>query len=110
MKIIVYVLYTLWAILAIVAKIFLGASWWVATSWIWLPVAVLIILSLALTASVDLGTAFKKRAEEKTPKTCENCLFGQTAKYGDDNKCLGESLEETIKRPTLCKFYKRGTN
>ena len=56
MKITTYILYGLWVVLSILAKILLHASWWVALSWLWLPLAVILIVSLGLTASVDIGS------------------------------------------------------
>ena len=106
MKISAYIAYGVWVILCIVAKI-LGASWWVATSCVWLPVAVILTVTLGLTASVDIGKWLKIRQIKKTPNSCENCLFGKTAKFDAEDKCLGEKLEETIHRPTVCKYYRR---
>lgn len=107
MKITTYIIYGLWVVLSILAKILLHASWWVALSWLWLPLAVILVVSLGLTASVDIGKWLKIREVKKTPNTCENCLFGKTSKFDDEDKCLGEKLDEAIKRPTLCKYYRR---
>ena len=107
MRIATYIIYGLWAILAILAKILLGASWWVGLSWLWLPLAVLFVIVAGINLSVDIGKWLKIRSIKKDPNTCDNCLFGMTAKYDDEGKCLGEKLEETIKRPTLCKYYRR---
>lgn len=107
MKIYTYIIYGVWVILSVLAKIFLHASWWVGLSWLWLPAAIIFVLVVGLNASVDIGKWLKIRQIKKTPNTCENCLFGQTAKFDADGQCLGEKLEETIKRPTLCKYYRR---
>lgn len=101
-----YIIYALWVILAIVAKI-LGASWWVALSPIWFPVGVIFVILLGLNLSVDIGKFLKIRQIKNTPNTCENCLFGMTAQYDENGKCLGETLDESIKRPSVCKFHKR---
>ena len=101
-----YILYALWVILAIVAKI-LGASWWVALSPIWFPVGVTVCIILGLTLSVDIGKFLKRKKAKADPETCENCLFGKTAEFTKKDKCMGESLDEGIKRPHLCKFYQR---
>lgn len=107
MKVASYIIMALWAVLAILAKILLGASWWVATSWIWLPLAIVLVLIVGLNFSVDVGKFLKIRQIKNTPNTCENCLFGLTARYDENGKCLGETLDESIKRPHLCKFYQR---
>jgi hypothetical protein len=107
MKTASYVIMGLWAVLAILAKILLGASWWVATSWIWLPLAIVAVLMFGLNLSVDIGKYLKIRAIKQNPDTCDNCLFGMTAQYDKEGKCLGETLDESIKRPHLCKFYQR---
>lgn len=107
MKTASYVLWVLWAVLAVLSKIFLGASWWVATSWVWLPLAITLVLFVGLNLSVDIGKWLKIRQIKATPNTCENCLFGLTAQYDENGKCLGETLDESIKRPSVCKFHKR---
>ena len=101
-----YIVYALWVILAIVAKI-LGASWWVALSPIWFPVGVIFVILLGLKISVDVGKILKRKKAKADPDSCENCLFGKTASYSEEGKCMGESLDEGIKRPRLCKFYRR---
>ena len=55
-----YIIYALWVILAIVAKI-LGASWWVALSPIWFPVGVIFVILLGLQISVDIGKILSGR-------------------------------------------------
>jgi len=107
MKVASYIIMALWAVLAILAKILLGASWWVATSWVWLPLAIVLVLIVGLNFSVDIGKYLKIRAIKQNPDTCDNCLFGMTAQYDKEGKCLGETLDESIKRPHLCKFYQR---
>ena len=101
-----YIIYALWVVLAIVAKI-LGASWWVALSPIWFPVGVIFVILLGLKLSVDIGKHLKRKQAKADPDSCENCLFGKTASYNPDGNCMGESLDEGIRRPHLCKFYKR---
>ena len=106
MKIATYIAYGVWIVSCIVASI-LGASWWVGLSWLWLPASIVFVIALALNASVDIGKWLKIREVKKTPNTCENCLFGKTASYSEEGKCMGETLDEGIKRPHLCKFYQR---
>ena len=69
-----YIVYALWVILAIVAKI-LGASWWVALSPIWFPVGVIFVILLGLKISVDVGKILKRKKAKADPDSCENCLF-----------------------------------
>ena len=107
MKTASYIIMALWAVLAILAKILLGASWWVATSWVWLPLAIVLVLIVGLNFSVDVGKYLKIRQVKNNPPSCENCLFGMTAQYDEHGKCLGETLDESIKRPSVCKFHKR---
>ena len=67
-----YIVYALWVILAIVAKI-LGASWWVALSPIWFPVGVIFVILLGLQISVDVGKILKRKKAKADPDSCENC-------------------------------------
>jgi len=106
MKSYIYIIYALWVALAIVLKI-LGESWWVALSPVWLPVGVIITILLALNFSVDIGKTLKRKKAKADPDSCENCLFGITASYNADGKCMGETLDKGITRPHLCKFYQR---
>lgn len=102
-----YILYGLWAVLAILSKILLGASWWVATSFLWIPAAVIFSVLLGLSASVEIGKWLKIRQVKADPNSCDNCLFGHTAQYDKEGKCLGENVDESVHRPHLCKFYQR---
>lgn len=107
MKITAYLTYGLWVILAVLSKILLGASWWVALSPLWLPLAIVVTLLLGLQVSVDIGRTLKMRQRKADPDTCENCLFNKTAQFDKKEQCLGEHLDENIKRPHKCKFYQR---
>ena len=69
--------------------------------------AIVAVLMFGLNLSVDIGKYLKIRAIKQNPDTCDNCLFGMTAQYDKEGKCLGETLDESIKRPHLCKFYQR---
>lgn len=102
-----YILYALWVIVAVLSKILLGASLWFALSWLWLPAAIALVIGFGLTLSIDIGKWLRVRERKKDPDTCENCLFGLTAEYDPEKKCLGEKLNAENHRPTLCKFYKR---
>lgn len=102
-----YIIFGLWVIVAVLSKILLDTSWWIALSWLWLPLAVAFVVVFGLSLSVDIGKLLRRRQAEAEPDRCANCLFGQTAEYDKHGKCLGENLDETIHRPTLCKFYKR---
>lgn len=107
MKILCYSLYGLWAVSAIVLKILGLCSWIVALSWLWFPLAIILCFLTFINASVWIGGKLKEREEAKIPDSCSVCLFGQTASYSPDNKCLGEVLDESCKMGTLCKCYKR---
>jgi len=107
MKIATYIAYGVWIVSCLVLAILGLVSWWVGLSWLWLPASILFVIALALNASVDIGKWLKIRQVKKTPSTCDNCLFGKTSKFDADDKCLGEKLDETIHRPTTCKYYRR---
>lgn len=107
MKKVVYLVYALWAVLAVLSKIFLGTSWFVATSFIWLPLGVVFTIFLFLRFSVDLGNRMKRKLEKKETPTCENCLFGKVSQYDPDKRCLGEAMDENIHRPKVCKFHRK---
>lgn len=108
MKYITYSLYGLWAVVAILLKILAGASWWLATSFIWFPLLVVIVLLVGLQLSLDIGRIMqiRKAEKEEKEKSCENCLFNWGAKYANDDKCLGEKMDENHHRPKVCPYHK----
>lgn len=107
MKKICYALYALWMVSAIVLKIFGLVSWWVATSWLWIPLAMILVFIVGINFAVILGKRMQEKEESKIPDSCATCLYGQAAKYADGGKCLGEALDEKCKQGTLCSNYKR---
>lgn len=110
MKIIAYTLYALWALTSIVLKILGLVSWWVATSFLWIPLSIILTIIVGINVSVWIGSKLKAREESKIPDGCEACLFGQTRIYADEQKCLGEVMDEKNTYGTLCPYYKRHTN
>lgn len=83
-------------------------SWYVALAPIWFPLAVAFSLALLLMLVSNLLVRWAKREESKNPPSCANCIFGKTAKYADEGKCLGEAMDESIARGVMCKYYKKG--
>lgn len=107
MKKICYALYGLWIVSAIVLKILGLVSWWVATSWLWMPLAMVLTFLVGVNLAVGIGNRLKRKEEEKIPDSCEVCLFGKTKEYAENGHCLGETLDPEHPYGTLCKCYKR---
>lgn len=107
MKKICYALYGLWIVSAIVLKILGLVSWWVATSWLWFPLAMVLTFLVGVNLAVGIGNRLKRKEEEKIPDSCEVCLFGKTKEYAENGHCLGETLDPDHPYGTLCKCYKR---
>lgn len=108
MKKVIYSIYSAWVILAVLSKILLGASWWIALSWLWLPLGVIVTLAFAVALSVKIGNVLKAKEDAKIPDTCENCLFGRTAEFTEDKKCLNETLGGT--RGKVCSHFRKFTD
>lgn len=104
-----YATYILWVIVAIVLKI-CGASWWVGTSWLWLPPLCFVSLISIFHAVSAIGAVKIAKAEAKIPNDCEHCLFGKTAKTLGE-PCIGiDSGAKTDDDPTkICRFYRKST-
>lgn len=108
MKRIVYCIWAVWAIACASLKIMGVISWWWALSPLWMPLAVVFSILLCVFVFSLIVTWREKRKEEKTPDSCATCLFGKTAKYSEDGKCLGEACDgDNIARGMLCKYYQR---
>ena len=107
MKQICYILYGLWVVLAVVLKILGLVSWGVATSWAWMPFAMLLTFLVGVNLVVAIGQRLKRKEESKIPDSCDVCLFAQTAKYAENGKCLGCTMDENHQFGTLCPAYKR---
>lgn len=87
---IVYALYGVWALTCILLKSFGIGSWWLATSFIWLPIAIILVVIMAVMITTDIA---KKQKDKNTPPpSCENCLFRKTMELSGDEQCLGEKL------------------
>lgn len=104
LKKLIYVLYALWVALAIVLKIVFGASWWVALSWLWLPLSILLSLSLIVYSFIGIGNRLRIKEANKIPDACDICLHKKTASL-TGNDCLGVQMGE--KPNSLCGYYKR---
>lgn len=102
-----FISYALWVVGAITLKIVGWVSWWVATSWLWLPLAIIITLGTFIFGAAKIGDRLKARQEAKIPNTCANCLFSETRKFDADGKCLGEKLSEGHTYGTICGHYRR---
>ena len=107
MKKLVYILFAIWVAAALALKLFVGASWWLATSWLWIPLGVALTIALAVFGSVDIGGFLKRREDAKIPSTCENCLFNYTKKYDSNGKCLGDAMKAEHKEGEVCQYYRR---
>lgn len=110
MKIICYTMYALWAVAAIVLKILGLVSWWVATSFVWLPLGIVLSVLTFINFSVFVGRKLKESEDAKIPDSCQTCLFGVTKEYAENGKCLGETLNEGHEYGKLCSCYKRHLN
>lgn len=101
---VVYLFYAIWVIACIVLKILGLVDWWVATSCLWMPAGVMVVVATAIFAIADIGTALKAREERKIPNTCENCVFQHAAdsinmfrKEGEEKTlCIGRQLKMPI--------------
>lgn len=107
MKLIGYALYGMWIVSSIVLKILGLVSWFVAFSWLWFPLALVLTIFVGINVAAFIGTKLKMREDSKIPDSCEACLFGQTAKYAENGKCLGCTMDENHKYGELCSAYKR---
>lgn len=110
MKVIGYILYASWMVSTIVLGVLGLVSWWVATSWLWFPLALVLVLFVGVMLVTDIGTRIKRKADSKIPDSCEACLFGQTAQYSENGKCLGCTMDENHKFGELCNCYKRNVH
>ena len=107
-KKLVCIAYGLWIVIAVLAKILGLAGWGFALSWLWLPLGIALSVAFVIVVSVGIGDRLKKKIE--VPKDCEHCLFNDTAKYDKNNRCLGEALDESIKRGEKpCSYFKQSS-
>lgn len=109
-KKLIYIVYGLWVFISLLAKILGWTGWGFALSWLWFPLGIILTVAFGITLSVQIGDRVKKNIESSVPKTCDNCLFGETAKYDKNGKCLGEALDDNIKKgEKACSYYKRNS-
>ena len=103
MKKISIIAYALWVLGVVVLKIVGIANWWVVFSPIWLPLGVFLSITLAIVVLSWLGD----RAKAREPETCANCLWAKSAGLNPDDRCLGETLDDSNARPKKCKYYRK---
>ena len=109
-KTLIYIAYALWVIGGVTLKILGLIGWGAALSWLWLPFGSLLCALVFINGAVDIGKNLKKKEQSKIPDDCEHCLFGVTSKYDKDGKCLGETLDETVKKgEKICPYFKKST-
>ena len=71
------------------------------------PAIVLLTLAVTFEVFVDIGSLLRKKQERNIKDGCDICLFNESAKYSEDNKCLGCVMDENHKFGEMCKYYKR---
>lgn len=109
----IYIAWGAWALIGIALKIMGLIPWLWATSALWFPLLVVLSFLGVLLLVGDIGARLKRRAEEKIPDSCENCLFGSTCdllntmkEEGEEKqKCIGE--KHGYERGELCEYYIR---
>lgn len=112
MKKVIICLYVLWAVLAI-SSLFLWGNWWVATSFLWIPLSVVVSVAFYSVVGSMVISKREARAEANEEPSCKNCLFGVSAdlinatrKEGEQEQCLGEKVYGA-KKGILCSHYMR---
>lgn len=106
MKKYIYILFALWVVVATALGI-VFKNYYLLTSWLWFPAVVLLTLAVAFEVFVDIGSLLRKKQERSIKDGCDICLFNESAKYSEDNKCLGCVMDENHKFGEMCKYYKR---
>ena len=106
MKKYIYILFALWVVVATALGI-VFKNCYLMTSWLWLPAVVLLTLAVTFEVFVDIGSLLRKKQERNIKDGCDICLFNESAKYSEDNKCLGCVMDENHKFGEMCRYYKR---
>ena len=106
MKKYIYIPFAIWVVAATALGI-VFKNYYLMTSWIWLPALVLLTLAVAFEAFIDIGSLLRKKKERNIKDGCDICLFKESAKFSEDNKCLGCVMDENHKFGEMCKYYKR---
>lgn len=106
MKKYIYILFALWVVVATALGI-VFKNYYLLTSWLWLPANVLLTLAVAFEVFIDIGSLLRKKQERNIKDGCDICLFNESAKYSEDNKCLGCVMDENHKFGEMCRYYKR---
>ena len=106
MKKYIYIAFALWVVIASALGI-VFKNCYLMTSWLWLPAIVLLTLAVTFEVFVDIGSLLRKKQERSIKDGCDICLFNESAKYSEDNKCLGCVMDENHKFGEMCRYYKR---
>ena len=106
MKKYIYIPFALWVVAATALGI-VFKNCYLMTSWLWLPAVVLLTLAVTFEVFVDIGSLLRKKQERNIKDGCDICLFNESAKYSEDNKCLGCVMDENHKFGEMCRYYKR---
>ena len=106
MKKYIYISFALWVVAATALGI-VFKNCYLMTSWLWLPAVVLLTLAVTFEVFVDIGSLLRKKQERNIKDGCDICLFNESAKYSEDNKCLGCVMDENHKFGEMCRYYKR---
>ena len=106
MKKYIYIPFAVWVVAATALGI-VFKNYYLMTSWLWLPAVVLLTLAVAFEVFVDIGSLLRKKQERSIKDGCDICLFNESAKYSEDNKCLGCVMDENHKFGEMCRYYKR---
>ena len=106
MKKYIYISFALWVVAATALGI-VFKNYYLMTSWLWLPAFVLLTLAVTFEVFVDIGSLLRKKQERNIKDGCDICLFNESAKYSEDNKCLGCVMDENHKFGEMCRYYKR---
>ena len=106
MKKYIYIPFALWVVAATALGI-VFKNYYLMTSWLWLPAVVLLTLAVTFEVFVDIGSLLRKKQERNIKDGCDICLFNESAKYSEDNKCLGCVMDENHQFGEMCRYYKR---
>lgn len=101
----IFIPYALWAIVCIVLKI-MGASWWLGTSFLWLPAGVALSALTIIYGAALWGARLKEEKRKKEKPTCGNCLYEKVRDILKEEQCLGEKNEQ-VKTDGICPYWMR---
>ena len=98
--------FALWVVAATALGI-VFKNCYLMTSWKLLPAIGFLTLAATFEVFIDIGSLLRKKKERNIKDGCDICLFKESAKYSEDNKCLGCTMDENHKFGEMCKYYKR---